>query len=218
VLVGQKAVSGKETWLIHVQHPGVVAPNTGKVDYVGSTMDLYVDPTVNFLVRRVECHVKGAPGPSGPTDHTYALEAVSFREFRKGEFLPTLIVSEFTDGTGERRPDAESRIVVTKAVVNEALPSDALDFRFPEHVLVTEWPQTPGKYLAYVIGPNGQVVDTIDSPEEYREMQKAAQVKESTAAIFSTKSLVVAVGFVLVLLTAAVISSYLRRIRLRPSR
>ena len=143
-------------------------PGIGDNPPSGDFFVIALDPTVNYMARRVEEHrmkfPMEVPGHGFFKQHgILEREVTNFKEFEIGVFFPTevrqRIIHEPT-GTVVSR----SRFVVTKLVVNQPLPKDALDFRFPNNALATKiLDAKKSKAEAWLWGPNNKPIKRIRS-------------------------------------------------------
>ncbi|MBI1902448.1 MAG: hypothetical protein HYS13_15205 [Planctomycetia bacterium] len=211
-LVGRQLVGGRQTWQIHIQHPGVLNEQTAQLQYSGSSMDVFLDPGAGFLVRRLDCHVHNVATADGFIDLHHQYEVTAFKGFGDGTFLPMEVVSESRDGKGQRLSKFEHKIAVTQAAVNQPLPPDALDFRFPQNIMVVQLPMVPGKPRAYLIGKEGRIAETIDSEEKQKQVLRQAMVAEAQLAS-SRNWLFVVVGGALLMAMAAAFLLFRRKRR-----
>ncbi len=201
-LLGRADVGDRPTWKIRLLHPGIADEQTGAVRQRGSFMNIFVDPSVNYHIRRAESQVK-AETPEG--EYVAGLQAVSFYEFGDGVFLAQEVRGDVQMASGERMPMLEGRFVVTKAEVNQPLPSEALDFRFPRNLMVKELPPVNGSLRLHVMGDDNQIVQTINGSEELKQLLEAryhaserkAKGRRWSNALVGALPVVVIVAFIL---------------------
>jgi hypothetical protein len=162
---GRVRIGERELLQLRAYCPG---ENSGPPD--GSYHDVFLDPSVNFLVRRLVVHAEtlGSKLPKGasytPTDST--TEVTEFRGFGDGVFFPTSAV--FTiHHVGEREPYLQRTGAVTDLSVNQPLPKDVFDFRFPANLLVQTYPPVDGKVKTELWGPDNTPIREIRTVEEF---------------------------------------------------
>jgi hypothetical protein len=134
-LLGETEVDGHEVWHIRAEHP-----NSNQKGREGVVFEFFVDPAVNFAVRKViedfgtlEREI-GGQLEKVPRTRTWTVK--SFKDCGDGVYVPTLVnVSVFRDTAVTTESRVERRVEDLK--VNEPLSEDALDFRFPENVTVS---------------------------------------------------------------------------------
>jgi hypothetical protein len=136
----------------------------------GSYHDIFFDPSIGFLVRRTVEHVEtlGSRAQKGvpftPTDRT--TEIAELRDFGDGVFFPTSVV--FTiQHVGDSEPYLRRTCAVTDLTVNQPLPQDAFDFRFPANLLVQTYPPVDGKVKTELWGPDNKPIREIRTVEEF---------------------------------------------------
>jgi hypothetical protein len=113
--------------------PGI---NGGRPD--GSYFDVYLDPSVNFLVRRRVMRLQTYPGENKGvswTPYESVGQVIKFANLGDGVFFPTEI-EYTTQDIGAPEPRTKMSGEVSGLVINEPLPKDAFDFSFPENLVV----------------------------------------------------------------------------------
>jgi len=182
IFKGSHEVSGIDTVWLRIQHPGVMNEDTGKTSHRGSIIDIFLDPQRGYLAKRVESHLQGTyeNGKTGPYESN--LEVQSFDDLGDGVYFPTAIVSEFLDMNKKRLSKVEYKYLVSQASVNKPLPDDAMNFKFPENLLVRQLPFANGRYPLHLIGANGQIVRTVSTSEEVQDLMETVENEESTQA------------------------------------
>jgi hypothetical protein len=131
--------AGKQGTLIVLT---VAAPGVGDDPPNGNYFVIVLDPAVNYMVRRVEGHnlkfPLTLPGRGRVKQHAvFEREVTRFRNFGEGAFFP-VEVQERTIQQSTHTVVSKARIVATTIVVNQPLPKDAFDFRFPNNAVVTK--------------------------------------------------------------------------------
>jgi hypothetical protein len=167
VLLGHSRVDGHDTLHLRIKHPGVFHADGGRVKFAGSQIDVYLDPTANFQIRRSEAHAKDERPGAG---WTHIQTVKKFDDFGNGVFLAVEVISEVFSESNVEDARSAKRILVTKRVVNEPLPEEALDFRWPANSLVVKLPPKNGRSDVELIGADNKVVRTIKTDSEMREL------------------------------------------------
>jgi hypothetical protein len=105
----------------------------------GFGFDIFVDPAVNFFVRRVIEHHRDIKQEINGVEETYQIDVTrtvtTFHDAGGGVFVPTSMKFRAVSGSSDRR-EMVCETSVTDLKVNEDLSPGALDFRFPEDALV----------------------------------------------------------------------------------
>jgi hypothetical protein len=151
-----------------------------------------VDPGANFMMRRIEAQ----PAEPDKTPEAWLREVESFHDCGGGVYLPAKATRKLTN----LKQDVSTNMVVrtTEYKVNEPLPPEIFDVKFPEWLRVTD----QEKNKIYVWGVDGPRL-TFNSPEEYNtwfrpRMRFTQKVKSlgwtAWAGIAVGTVLVVAVG------------------------
>lgn len=154
-------------------------------EHQSASFQVYVDPKAGFMVRTVvEQYPNGKwYGENGRNELIpikWVREVSKFREFEGGVFFP--IETELRIyRTDRQEPTSVVRCVATRIVVNEKLPVDALDFRFPEHLLV-QLPPVNGKSALKLWGPNNSPIDTITDGRQLAKYAGGLQVGHRSEA------------------------------------
>lgn len=135
----------------------------------GSYCDVYFEPTANFLVGRVESHQVTNNQASDGT-------ATVTKWYREGaNVFPERIEHRFLKA---EEPHAVSEVQV--GVINQELPADALDFRFPENAIVLNLPTVASHAPITLWGADNKPVRTID-PDELTSPDGEGQPQEGNA-------------------------------------
>jgi hypothetical protein len=121
-VLGGDAVGGHDVWKVRFAIPD----SSGNPSE--SYIDLYFDPSVNYLVRKSVVRVK-----TNEKDYAAPRQVTKFKDCGKGVFFPLEV-----EIGGANNHVATHR--VRELVVNSELPSDALDFSFPPKVMVRHLP------------------------------------------------------------------------------
>lgn len=167
-LVGPSICEGHSVWHIRAQHPGV--DGTPRENFI---FDIYIDPSVNFHIRRVVEHHEGFELDVDGRTETYSMDITrtvkSFRDFGDGVFVPESVLGDVAAHTSdERRTELATSVEVKH--VNEPLSADALDFRFPPNTLVIVGPPvTPDHQKVLLWGAENQPLREIQSDDDLAE-------------------------------------------------
>ena len=149
---------------IRVVRPGKVTEAQAS-DY----FDFYLDPAAGLMVRKLVEYYPSSEwyGESGKVERLlvrWVREVKKFKDVGSGAFFP--IETELNIyRSGRDEPTAVVRAVANRVVVNEPLPSDALDFKFPENLLV-QYPVKDGKIPVKLWGANNQPKKDISNKED----------------------------------------------------
>jgi hypothetical protein len=146
--------------------------------------DLFFDPNAGCLVRKaVSVDLSSSPGRGGGVAAgrkfvVGVMEANEFRKFDDGVFFPVSlhVRSYYVDDPDQVKtsaPQGEASITVANLIVNQALPKDAFDFRFPENVLVRFYPPKDGGFKTMLWGPNNQPLRQIRSVKDLEALARA---------------------------------------------
>jgi hypothetical protein len=163
-LAGQADVNGHSTWKVEAIYPGALPESPDKK----MRAEIHFDPSVDYLIRKLIVHYP-AVNPQDPKSFaTWAeWEITKFEAFGDGVYFPT--EAEFRlygEGLFDGQPSGNQRLVASRLSVNRELPEDAMNFRFPEHALVTELPTVNNQYHVYLWGPDDKPLRKIESIEE----------------------------------------------------
>lgn len=135
---GLTLVDGRKLWSIRAAHPGI----DGHLK-PGFYFDIFLDPEVNFNVRRVVEHHEGYEKYVNNSLETYSMDiertVTSFRDVGNGVYFPLKIDNRVTSTLSDDRKSL-SPTTVTDLRVNQPLSKGALDFRFPENATVVFGP------------------------------------------------------------------------------
>jgi hypothetical protein len=140
--------------------------------------DLFFDPQAGYLVRKMEQLALAAGDASTSqvlTPRFTVLEATDIQAFPDGVFLPVKLSYRAyadPDDVG-KTPVLESIISVKDLIINQPLPRDAFDFRFPENAIVRYFPPQEGKVKAMLWGPNNRPRQQIRSAEDILALARA---------------------------------------------
>ena len=152
-LVGKTNIDGHPTW-----HIRVVDPKSGGAVMPGFGFDLFVDPAVNFFVRRVIEHHRDVKQEINGVEETFPIDVTrtvtTFRDVGGGVFVPTAMEFRVVSGSSDQREIA-CETSVTDLKVNEDLSPGALEFQFPEDALVVYSPPLlPTRQRVVLWGPD----------------------------------------------------------------
>ncbi len=166
-LAGKADIDGHPTWHIRVldtKSGGTVMPGFG--------FDIFVDPAVNFFVRRVIEHHRDIKQEINGVEETYPIDVTrtvtTFHDAGGGVFVPTSMKFRAVSGSSDRR-EMVCETSVTDLKVNEDLSPGALDFRFPEDALVIYSPPlSPTRQRVVLWGPDNlprkEITNSHDIP------------------------------------------------------
>jgi hypothetical protein len=153
-----RAVSG---WLIRVAHP------EAQTKYPGNYHEVLIDPARRFSVVAVVEHLGRFQKRIGRELEDYELTVTRvvdrFTERGDGLLIPAeLTLWEETTLTDQRY--AINRLTVHDLKVNDEVPDEEFDFRFPENAVVTvDPPLHPDRRTAYLWGKDNQPAREIQS-------------------------------------------------------
>jgi len=150
---------------LRIDHPGIGGdpPN-------GDYFVIVLDSSANYLARRVEDHILQFPIsiPPGKIVRQHVVlerEVTQFRDFGHGALFP-MVVHERVIQEATNAVLLKKRHVVTKILVNEPLPRDAVDFRFPNNAIVSNYSADMGKIEAQLWGPDNKPIKAIKSAKD----------------------------------------------------
>ncbi len=120
----------------------------------GSYYDVFLDPAVNYHVRKSIAYQPRA-GLKGADTGGVVTVVKRFKDFGDGVYVPVEI-ERYGGVAGYGGP--VDRIVVKDLVVNARLPADALDFTFPENCVVVDLRDVSSsdKRKVWVWGPDNR--------------------------------------------------------------
>lgn len=175
-LLGRTEIDGHAVWHIRADHPGLHGQ-----EMKGFYFDFFVDPSLNFAVRRVIEHKPGFQMEINGVEETYNIDIPrTVKEFKSvggGVYVPLEIESKTVAHTSDQRR-VITRTEVEDLVVNEPLSRDAFAFRFPENTLVAYYPPvSPDKQRVVLWGPENRPAKEIEGPGD------VPGVKEATEAL-----------------------------------
>lgn len=174
--LGDVDVSGHLTHHIRLTHPGVVDQSTGKLESVGSTLDVYLDPEKGFFPRRVDKTLAQDAG----TLAKHGFEVKEYMDIGRGVYFPKLIEC-FKGHLGEKG-ELLFRQTTESALINRPLASDAFAYRFLEGMLVTvEHAPGEGQETWLQIGKDGKIERELLTPDEVSSLRKAMTHSKDTA-------------------------------------
>jgi hypothetical protein len=161
VQVSQEMVQDALCWKISYRHPGGVFQ--GRAFSGDMRQSLYFDPAANYLIRKEED--QGKAFPDDVCEYHNVAEVTKIKNCGDGIFFPEEI--DYSDG-GTSRWTLTVR--VTSVTINQPIPEDRWDFRFPEGILVQEGSSFPGQGeqlrdasqdRIHVVGANGKFVQSF---------------------------------------------------------
>ncbi len=193
---GKVRIHGYDTWRIFVEHPNNSGPKSD-----GSFYEVFVDPAVNFMVRRVEAHDRATTVDKlKVSPYTYSREIQEFHDCGGGVFVPTRFEDQSL-GDGRAAPSMVLHGDVRNLTVNVELPPDALDFAFPKHVLVRFLPPVNGKAKKSLWGDNDtpilEVHKAQDLVEYTRRLSPASRA--SSVLVFVLANIAIAFAIIAIL-------------------
>jgi hypothetical protein len=173
------------------------SPGGGRTDYeieltLKRTHRIRIDPTKNFAITRVESH-----NPSDPAEFN-AVETTSWQDFGNGVHLPT--ASKFIGQKGG--PLLTSNVTCRYSLVNKPIPDAELEVKFPDQLLVGEFPS--GKVM--ISDGAGGYRETFASFSDYQTWRD--QTRKETEGLAPTRptwTRSLAIGAVLLLATCGVL-------------
>lgn len=192
-LVGSEKVAGQDCFHIRIIHPGINGDGTGL--YANSEFRVFLDPTVGYLARRVDVHRKGHVAEE---DYVITTTVSKFESFENGVYFPVELRATSLYGHSNPKPVSEPAVFhVRQLTVNAPLPVDAMDFKFPENILVGQ-EGANSEATVFLIGKNSEVVKTMKSREEVEAFLLSKQGEDpSVRPAGSLKILFAASTFVL---------------------
>ena len=130
------------------------------------TVAVYIDRGANFMIRKLERSWRAqSERGSKPSRTTYVVEVKRFKDFGEGVYLPEEVETRMLAPAFMAGPTVETRMVARDVVVNAPLPADALDFHFPENVVVREL--VPGREKRILLwGPDDQPKKEIEKMDD----------------------------------------------------
>jgi hypothetical protein len=164
-VVGPAVVDGHNVWHLKFSHPDEERRRTGKLTY-----DVFIDPALNFSIRRVSEHQHNVQKNIDGALETYTLKttrtARSHKDLGMGAYVPVEVEMIVDAATSDRRKSVtitRVRAVKTGPVVDQ----DALAFRFPKDVLVRyDPPLGPSKRKVVLWGPDNKPAKEIGTPHD----------------------------------------------------
>lgn len=187
-MLPKAVVQGVSCYHLRIRHPSFVNVQTGMREHETSELHLFLDPMVGYLAHRVEVHRRRTPGD---TLYVITKEATEFKKFPDGVFFPMVVVG--TDLYGDKNalpanPKCEFR--VSNLTLNEALPEDAMDFCFPENLLISDTATTESPVLVWV-GKDNEPLRTFHSNNDLDEFLATRQVSANATKRHLTIGIVV---------------------------
>ncbi len=144
----------------------------------GRYFDVFLDPHVGMMARKLVNHHDQYAWPTGEKIPwaEWVYEVKTFHDAGDGAFFP--VESELGVYRSDRKdPTAVIQFKPKTFTVNQPLPDDALDFRFPENTMVIS--EEGGKRTLYLWGPNNEPVRTITTSAETLEAQREFEATHS---------------------------------------
>lgn len=129
---------------------------TGRAAY-----EIDIDPKNGFLARRVVTRATDLSiDKSPPMSFRNETIVEKYETFPEGILIPSRLKSLSFRGNSSE-PDTSAEVIATTKVVNEPLPDDAFDFKFPEHCIVRTLPPVAGRAMAELWGKDNRPVAQI---------------------------------------------------------
>jgi beta-lactamase regulating signal transducer with metallopeptidase domain/peroxiredoxin len=175
-VVGKTRIGDWDVWQVRIPDPGVPGDPRD-----GCYFDVYLDPSVNFHVRRRVTHVV-KPVNGNRMAYDVVSTVTEFKDLGDGVFFPVYVE---TESIPEKTPKlaVTGRILVKDLTVNKPLPTDALDFKFPEFAHVRILPAVNGRNSVQLWGPKNKPVF------EFRDMEELlAYVREKHPELLPPES------------------------------
>jgi hypothetical protein len=123
------------------------------------------DPAANYMIRRVEY----VPTPASKPHVKILIEAVAFKDWGDGVFLPTEIRSQMT----ENGHTMHSRVEFEVASCNRPIPEEEFNITFPDWLLVVDG--LAGKIHRW--GPDERPRLTFDNADAYQRWWQPREAK-----------------------------------------
>jgi hypothetical protein len=172
---GKELIGNHETLRIYLEHPGIRGKRVP-----GNDFEVFLDPSANFLIRRLICHQTMTVAKERDTERVTTIDVITFKDCGHGVFVPTEIEERFTDPRlKDDVPLYVMRERVSDLTVNQELPEDALNFRFPKYAQVRFFPPVRGRVKAQLWGDDDKPILDIDSPRDL--LKFAATTPSSTS-------------------------------------
>ncbi len=182
VSVTGKRVSktGDTLWLLHAEYP----PKDGKDQRAGSFIDIEVNADKGFMTQKAtfyEAKIAINYINCSRMNRYSTKEVVEYQDCGHGLFFPKKLETRMLGET--LKPDFKkggycfTTIEITKLSINEPMPADAFDFRFPENLLVHQ--VVPGKEGSNFIiwGANDKPAKVFYSVQEYNRYENAQGIE-----------------------------------------
>ncbi len=140
--------------------------------------EVFLDPNSNFFVAKSVKHMEGnyrdeTTGETKQYNVDYIWRATKFQDHGGGVWLP-IEVETREWRSGQLITERQGDIKVLNAIVNKPLPSDALDFRFPENLLVTRVSREGGVLRRELWGPDNKPIREITTPDDLNKLMAEA--------------------------------------------
>ena len=171
--LGVKEEEGRSLYGIRIELPP--QPDVGATTH---TFDVFLDSKVNFLVARFVNHFEGAhrdesTGVTRAYNVDYVWRVTKFQDHGGGVWLP-LETENREWRSGQLLPERQLDCKVLRAVVNKPLPADALDFRFPQNVLVTRVARDGHVMRRELWGPDNKPIREINTTDDLNKLMSEA--------------------------------------------
>jgi hypothetical protein len=178
-LVGRADIDGHLVW-----HIRVIDPTASGTAMTGWGFEIFVDPSVNYQVRRVIEHHADVTQVIDGEEETFSLDVTrsvsAFRDFGDGVYVPVSTEFRIVASSSDRR-EQKTKTTVTDLTVNEPLSPNALAFRFPPNALVVySPPETPTRQRVVLWGQDNQPAKEINSATDLPGFEEARRQSELT--------------------------------------
>ena len=148
---------GARTRKLIMQHPDTASRGKFRDVVISATMD-----PQSFMIAELEVQL---PASALGAESRQVHRVHKFREFGGGIMLPEKVTATSYFKGGDNVNEFE--LITEKTTMNGQLPSDALDFRFPEGLLVRDLSTLHGgKVLVHVWGADNRPARTIEDLSE----------------------------------------------------
>jgi hypothetical protein len=156
---------GEQLVVVKAVHPDT---RFGKT-YKNTKFEIYFDPTLNYLVRRVR--VLTPPDSSKGLESGLIEDRVAgrFEKFENGVWFPMLVEVDIKSA-GRSYSNSKYLLEVTDITINDELPQDAMDFQFPENCVVVHNPPVDGRRKGTLYGKDNKPIKDVASINELPEL------------------------------------------------
>jgi len=130
--LGRSEIDGREVWQLRIKVPGEQGKPSKK------SLDVFLEPMTNFHVRRVVDREEQKQVIDDETKSVPYESVRTVKRFLDFENAVVLVPVEIETRTSVGPKISVTNTQVSKLTVNQALPPDAFNFRFPADVLVKD--------------------------------------------------------------------------------